>query len=442
LYGINGQGIGEQVDTIQSSINDTGIPSTQIAKSNDLQSKQHLMKKLFTSVLTACLLSASFFYLTGCNDDDDPKLTGENMVYDLGAVSNPSVSGTITFARRDDSKIVITIQLNGVQGGANHPAHIHGNTAAEGGGILIDLANVGSSGKSETVVTALNDGTAVTYEDLVNFDGYVNVHMSASDLATIVAQGDIGQNALTGDTKVYPLGPVSAPSTSGTATFAKRVNGETLVTVALTGTTAGGDHPSHIHANAAAQGGGIVIDLANVNGTTGRGVTNVSKLNNGTAITYDALLNFNGYLNVHLSSANLATLIAQGDIGENELTGESKVYTLNPVSDPAISGTATFAKRKSGFTLVTISLTGTAAGGNHPSHIHGNNAATTGPIVLDFTNINGTTGKSLTHVTKLKDNTPITYSQLLAYNGYVNVHLSPTSLATLIAQGNIGSNVP
>lgn len=400
------------------------------------------MKKFFKSILSACLLGTALIYFTGCDDDDGPKLTGETVVYDLGAVSNPSISGTATFARRDDDKTLITIQLTGTQAGASHPAHIHANTAAEGGAIVIDLSNVGANGKSETVIGNLNDGTTITYEELIAFDGYLNVHNSATDLATLVAQGDIGQNVLTGDTKEYTLGSVSDPSISGTATFAKRSNGETLVTVALTGTALGGDHPSHIHANAAAQGGGIVIDLANVSGATGKGVTNVSKLNNGTAITFDELLNFNGYLNVHLSSTSLATLIAQGDIGENELTGESKTYTLGPVSNPSINGTVTFARRKSGFTLVTISLTGTTAGGNHPSHIHANNAATGGPIALDFTNVNGTTGKSLTHVTKLNNNTPITYAQLLTYNGYVNVHLSPTSLSTLIAQGNIGSNAP
>jgi hypothetical protein len=40
-------------------------------------------------------------------------------------------------------------------------------------------------------------------------------------------------------------------------------------------------------------------------------------MNNGTAITYAELIDFNGYVNVHLSSSNLATLIAQGDIGAN-----------------------------------------------------------------------------------------------------------------------------
>jgi hypothetical protein len=43
----------------------------------------------------------------------------------------------------------------------------------------------------------------ITYQELLNFDGYINVHF-ASSLATLVAQGDIGQNQLTGVSKVYP----------------------------------------------------------------------------------------------------------------------------------------------------------------------------------------------------------------------------------------------
>jgi hypothetical protein len=233
---------------------------------------------------------------------------------------------------------------------------------------------------------------------------------------------------------------VSDPTISGTVTFEERVNGEALATIELVGTQDGDSHPSHIHNNAAAQGGGIAIDFNNVDGATGISKTNVAELNDGTPIDYAGLLEFNGYVNVHLSSSNLGTLIAQGDIGINELTGDSEVYDLNPVSDPEISGTVTFAKRVSGLTLITIQLTGTADDGDHPSHIHNNSAQQTGGIAVDLKNVNGATGRSATHVTQLNNGTAITYDELVNFNGYVNVHLSSTSLATLIAQGNIGSN--
>src|SRR5690606_35035624 len=182
-------------------------------------------------------------------------------------------------------------------------------------------------------------------------DGHNNVHMSPDDL-TVIDHADIGENALTEDKKVYNLGPVSNPDINGTATFEKRVNGETLVTVALVNTTDGESYASHIHGNSAVESGGILIDLSNVDGTSGMAISNVSEMNDGTPITFEELLEFDGYVNVHGNGG----LIVQGDIGGNELTGDEKVYTLIPVADPNVSGTATFAKRKNGNTLVTVAL--------------------------------------------------------------------------------------
>ena len=399
------------------------------------------MKTLFKIILTCSFLALALVFFTACDDDDDPgpQLTGNSESYDLSSVSNPAISGTVTFAERDDDQVLVTIALTGTTAGNMHPAHIHANSAAEGGGIVLDFADVdGATGKSETVVKALNDGTAITYDDLLNFDGYVNVHLSSSDLGTLIAQGDIGENELTGDTKVYQMTPVADPAVTGTATFAKRKSGFTLVTVDLNGTHAGASHPSHIHANSVAEGGGIVINLNNVDGTSGMASTTVRQLNDGAAITYDELLDFNGYLNVHAGSS----FVAQADIGQNELTGDKKEYTLNELNASGVSGTAVFEKRKNGKAKITLALEGTVEGGDHPAHIHSNNAATGGGIVLDLKNVNGATGMSVTSANALRDTTPITYDELIGYNGHINVHLSPTNLGTRIAQGDIGSNAP
>lgn len=369
-------------------------------------------------------------------------LTALSRTYMLNPVSDPSISGTVKFEQRQNGEAVATITLNGTSAGNMHPAHIHRNAAIEGGGIAIDFNAVdGATGISRTNISQMNDGTAITYENLVDFDGYVNVHLSSGDLGTLIAQGDIGSNELTGESQEYPLASVSNPAISGTVTFAERANGFTLVTVALEGTSDGDSHPSHIHHNTAAEGGGIAVDFNPIDGGTGMSRTNIRALNDDTPITYAELLEYNGYVNVHLSSGNLGTLIAQGDIGQNGLTGDMVEYTLNSVSDPAISGTATFARRNNGTTLITLALTGTTAGGDHPAHIHNNSAGEGGGIAIDLKNVPGATGKSATQITKKNDDTPITYDELIGYDGYINVHLSPSDLSTLIAQGDIGSNV-
>lgn len=395
------------------------------------------------------LLFMGSLLMVGCKKEDaqpqpepQPQLTGTSKQFALFSQSNPAISGTVTFAKRNDNATLVTIQLTGTTAGGSHPAHVHANTAAETGEIILDLTSVdGATGKSETIVRTLKNGTAVTYEQLLELNGYVNVHLSASNLATLIAQGDIGQNELTNTRKVYTLRAVSNPAISGTATFTKRVNNRTLVSIALTGTTAGVTSIAHIHTNTVAETGGVVVDLTSVNGTTGKSETSISRLNTGVAITYDELLNFNGYINVHESASNISTLIAEGDIGRNELTSTSVTYTLNSVSNNAISGTAKFTKRASGEALVSIALTGTTAGVSSPAHIHANSVAQGGGIAIDLTAVTGATGKSETSVKRLNSGAAITYDQLLTFNGYINVHESATNLATIIAQGNIGSNV-
>lgn len=245
--------------------------------------------------------------------------------------------------------------------------------------------------------------------------------------------------SLTGESKTYTLNSMSNPDISGTVKFAERSDNTTLVTIDLAGTTSGNTHVAHIHENSAAETGGIIIDLNSIGGSDGKSETIVKELNNGTEITYDELLMLNGYVNVHVSATDLATLISQGDIGENELTTSSTTYTLDAVNDSGVNGTVTFAKRMSGSTLVTIDLDGASPMGNHPIFIYDNNVATTGPVAINLNNYTGSTGTSVTSVRKLNNNTPITYDQLTTFNGHVNVGTSATD-PTYISQGNIGSN--
>ncbi|HEA28920.1 MAG TPA: CHRD domain-containing protein [Leeuwenhoekiella sp.] len=393
------------------------------------------MKKLFMFLL----LSASVF-LAGCeNVDDGYDPTGEQKTYALKAVTDPAIHGEATFEKNRDGSTTITLDLDGVTVGM-HPAHIHANSAAESGPIVIDLTPVNDSVTSVTHVSAFNNGMNITYEELLNFDAYINVHESVAKLGTLLAQGDIGANELTGESKVYELGSKSNPNIMGDATFAERKNGTTLITIALEGTSEGDAFPAHIHRNSAAQGGAIIINLDTIRGSAGMSLSQIDTLNTGESITYEELLAFDGYINAHLSADNLGVLVAQGDIGANELTGESKEYTLGSKSDPNIRGTANFAQRVNGSTLITIALEGTAEGDAFPAHIHRNSAEESGPIIINLDTIRGPVGVSLSQIDTLNDGDPISYEQLLEFDGYINAHLSASNLGVLVAQGNIGAN--
>ena len=365
----------------------------------------------------------------------------ESKTYDLGEKAVDGISGDITFSERNNGEVLATIMLSGTPEGGMHPAHIHANTAAEGGDILLSFTPVnGDSGISVTNFTTLDDGTSFSFADIDGLDAYVNVHLSASDLGTIVAQGDIGQNDLTGMTKTYDLGEKDVDGISGDVTFSERVNGEALAELMITGTPAGGMHPAHIHANTAAESGAILYTFTPVNGDTGMSVSNVAAFDDGSAFGYSDIEGLDAYVNVHLSADALGTIVAQGDIGQNDLTGTTKTYDLGEKDVAGISGDVTFSERVNGEALAELMITGTPAGGMHPAHIHANTAAESGAILYTFTPVNGDTGMSSTNLSTFDDGSNFEYSNIEDLDAYVNVHLSATQLGTIVAQGDIGQN--
>ena len=122
---------------------------------------------------------------------------------------------------------------------------------------------------------------------------------------------------------------------SGTFTLQQRKSGFTLATIMLDGTPDDGNHPAHIHANSMETGGGIVISLQNVAGSTGISTTNIEKTDAEEDITYNTLLDFDGHVKVHLSPADLPTIIAGGNIGANANTGARVSYAddIRPILD-------------------------------------------------------------------------------------------------------------
>ena len=270
--------------------------------------------------LIVAFLIMPFLVLTSCiSDDNNTTTSGTSRTYQLNAVSNPDISGTAKFIQNEDGSITVELSLAGTTAGNTHPAHIHVNTAVEGGGIARTLEAVdGTTGTSTTTFTELDNMTPVTYAEIVDFDGYINVHLSAADLGTLVAQGDIGQNELTGVSIVYTLDELNSSGISGTAVFAQRVNEEALITLNLNGTTLGMDHMAHIHDGSVTAPGVVAITLTNVNGDSGISLTSVSQKDDNSPISYTELLIFPGYINIH-NSADPMIIDAQGNIGSSAL---------------------------------------------------------------------------------------------------------------------------
>lgn len=283
----------------------------------NLISKNRIAKMAGVALMLAVTLSS-------CKKDEDkvepstpipivitnPMTTG----YALSVKDELGVTGSVTFSEKSSgsSESVVTIQLMGAPEGI-HPAHIHVNSAVETGGIAYALNPVDSTGKSTTTLS-------VPYATLVNFDGYVNVHASVLDLGTIIAQGDIGGNALTGDAKTFTLNQDSTSGIFGNAKFEKRKNGNTLVTINLTsgGVLPIGTYPAHINLGSVSTIGAPYSKkrLQNVNNATRRSFTNIRALDDGTPINYDNWLVYDGFITIHDASDN-SNVITKGNIGAN-----------------------------------------------------------------------------------------------------------------------------
>ena len=238
----------------------------------------------------------------------------------------------------------------------------------------------------------------------------------------------------TGKSETYTLNMVSNPAINGKVTFKELKDMSAEVTITLVGTSAGMSHPAHIHAGATGDNGPIAVTLTSVEGATGMSVTTVNKLDNGTALTYNDLINYAGYVNVHKSLTEMATLIAQGDIGGSMLTTTSKQIDMAAQAGSGMTGRTTFTKRKNGNTLISISVSGTTPNVLHPAHIHRN---TDGSIAVPLTHVNGTTGKSLTNISATGTGA-MTYEALTTFDGYVNVHKGAApDPGTVWSRGNI-----
>lgn len=106
----------------------------------------------------------------------------------------------------------------------------------------------------------------------------------------------------------YPVASQGGSGVLGSVLLADYGDGVTVVTIALQGTPLSGDHPAYFHAGNCGSGGDIVVPLNNVNGATGFSTT-------VTNVPFDAIVGGDHYLNIHLSSDQISTIVACGEVG-------------------------------------------------------------------------------------------------------------------------------
>lgn len=263
------------------------------------------------SAITMLAVIAVLISVSGCKKDDE--FNGREVTYNLKVKDVLGVTGIVTFIETTPTSSAIRLELTGVPSGS-HPAALYKNTVVEGGDVVVTLNPVDATGKSTTNVST------ITYDQLIAYDGFVKVVKSTSEPNVILAQGDIGGNVITSTNTTYELEAIDPFGVSGNALFEKRVNGNTLLTITLSGTIAGQSYPATINLGSieSVGGGPVIKTLNNVDGTTGVSVTNLRKLNSGIDITYDNWLVYDGYINIYQSSVSLNNVICHGNIGSNK----------------------------------------------------------------------------------------------------------------------------
>lgn len=148
--------------------------------------KRLLAPLAFLSVLFACQ-----------ENEVANEFTGTEITYDLAQSSTYSVSGFITFKEKTDGTVTADVSLSGTEGEIEHPVHLHLGSIASPDADVAALLNpvIGSSGVSKTQLTSLADETPITYQQLLDLEACIKVHLSASgtNKNIILAAGNIGK---------------------------------------------------------------------------------------------------------------------------------------------------------------------------------------------------------------------------------------------------------
>lgn len=124
-----------------------------------------------------------------------------------------------------------------------------------------------------------------------------------------------------------------------------------------------------------------------------------------------------------------------------DFTGNEVTYPLQAGSEYPVYGYVTFKERKDGSALALVQLTGTEGSMWHPAHLHlGDISEPDADIAVLLNPVQASTGRSETIITRLSDETPVTYTELVNLYASVKIHLSDSGPERdiILAGGNIG----
>ncbi|SHJ78898.1 hypothetical protein SAMN04487911_13725 [Arenibacter nanhaiticus] len=145
---------------------------------------------------TLLFLASMLVFVSGCGKDEFPPLDpAKSRVYSLSPVANSKISGTVTFTKNDDGTTTVLIELSGSSTDV-HPAFIRLGKTGSNGEIVITLEPIDCDCESGiSIVKTLDDGTPITFDELVKYEAYITIHQNKDHLEVIILQGNIGNSS-------------------------------------------------------------------------------------------------------------------------------------------------------------------------------------------------------------------------------------------------------
>jgi uncharacterized protein (UPF0548 family) len=355
----------------------------------------------------------------------------------------------------------VTLQINGAQDQIDATvtpsnltnaaaAHIHVGTPGRNGPVILPLATAPFTGTLTKTLRAADltpqAGAGVsTFSDAVNAilggRAYVNVHTTANPGGEIRGQvGAVTLRSVLGGSQEAPT-PVTTSATGTAVTTIAPDQASVSVQVEfanLTSSTA-----AHIHVGRTGQPGGVLLPLATATFTSPLTKTLVaSDLTPTGGITtfaqaVDALLSGRAYINLHTTANPGGEL--RGQVGPVTLTAtlNGANERPNPVTTSATgAGTAVIDGDQSSVqvTLSHADLTNITA-----AHIHAQDAATAGPVILPLAS--GTFTSPLTKTLTAADLTPQAGRGVNTFADAVNAMLSGLTYFNIHTTANPGGEI-
>ena len=133
---------------------------------------------------------------------------------------------------------------------------------------------------------------------------------------------------------------------------------------------------------------------------------------------------------------------------DSEFTGQQVSFDLIPgtVQGNTTSGQMVVRERSNGQAQIEITLSNVLNNANHPVHLHFGSLDDDGDVALLLNRLideNGT-GRSVTVLNNLDDNTSITYASFLNFDGSIKIHFEDSGPLenAILGSTNIGINAP